>query len=76
MVIVVGPSHSGWLVAVGDGVDATITPEFAGWVKVITGLVGETPSTELGGVEEMEDMEVVLGVRVGKSRLGPRGLLH
>jgi hypothetical protein len=76
MVIVIGPPHSGCLVAVGDGMDATSTPELADWVEVIPGLDNETPSAELTGVTEMEDMVVGLGECVGKSRLGPRGLLH
>jgi hypothetical protein len=61
MVIVIGPPHSGCLVAVGDAMDATRTPEFAGWVEVVTGLESETPSVELLGVAEMEDMVVGLG---------------
>ena len=59
---------------VGEGMCATSPAELASCVEAITGLAVETCSEEIVEIAEMEEMEVVLGVNVGKSKLEPRGL--
>jgi hypothetical protein len=76
MVIDTGPPHRGWLVAVGDGRDVPAMAKLAAWVGVTTAVEFGVCSVESGETVEIEEMVVVLGVKVGKSRLGPRGLFH
>jgi len=67
MVMVAGPLHSGCLVTVGAACDAMSPCEIAGCVEVVTGVEAATPLAEV---------EVTLGGRVGKFRVGPSGLFH
>jgi hypothetical protein len=70
---VVGPRHSGCLVAVGVGMGVTNSAEFAGWVEVTTGLDDMACSPTVGATV---DKDVAVGVRAGRFRLGPSGLFH
>jgi len=76
MVIVLGPLHFGWLVAVGEGKGSAVMADLAGWVDGPAELEIVVFSVEMGGTVAVEDIEFVLGIYWAISRLGPRGVFH
>jgi hypothetical protein len=76
MVIVTGPPQNGWWVEVGAGPVVDSWFKSTAWVEVITRLEAANSSGGPDDIAEIEGAELLAGVYVGKSRLGPRGLFH